>query len=444
MNDTMMEVVVGASNGRSPRRVVRLAMGGREHVDTLDPASGFERGKMLDRAAVALGIERHRLQDVEAAIIKKAHEADTGPRVEFPTWTLAELMAADFDITYHVENVLVAGQPAVLAGAKKVLKTSLLIDLGLSLATGGHFLGYFPVARPARFGLMTGESGMAVIRETAERIAQVAGIDPWGELRFVVTDRIPLLPSLDHLDALGAWIDHHNLEVLGIDPMYMALGDTDAASLFQVGKVLQAVNRVCQDRRVTLAICHHTRMHPTDPYAPGELSDISWAGTQEWCRQWLLLSRREKYEPGTGEHRLWLSTGGSAGHGGCWGVDIDEGTRATPGGRFWQVTVTPATEVRETTKAEQAARREAAQADKRMETLERDKQILYRVLAKYPAGLTVRELRTHAGLNNDRCGQAIASALQAGEVEACQIAKSNRKTPYDGFRLTDGLETPQR
>jgi len=440
MNDGKMTVEVEPSNGRTPRRVIHLMMGDKRHVDTCDLLSGFERTKLLDRAAVALGIERHRLQDVEKAIVEKAQAADTGPRIEFPTWTLAELMAADFPITYHVENVLVAGQPAVLAGAKKVLKTSLLIDLGLSLATGGHFLGYFAVNRPARFGLMTGESGMAVVKETVERIARVAGIDPWGESRFVVTDRVPLLPSLDHLDALGAWIDHHNLEVLGIDPLYMALGDTDAASIFQVGKVLQAVNRVCQDRRVTLAICHHTRMHPTDPYAPGELSDISWAGTQEWCRQWLLLSRREKYEPGTGEHRLWLSTGGSAGHGGCWGVDISEGTRATPGGRFWEVTVTPASEVRQHAKADQATRRETARAEKAQARLESDRKAIVGAMVRLKRSESQRGIREVAGLGHgDPFHRAWASLLADSSIREAGTVRKGKTTATVYEVVTHGV-----
>jgi len=45
-------------NGRSPRRVITLSRGDAQHVDTIDPLSGFERGKMLDRAAARFGVPR--------------------------------------------------------------------------------------------------------------------------------------------------------------------------------------------------------------------------------------------------------------------------------------------------------------------------------------------------------------------------------------------------
>ena len=105
------------------------------------------------------------------------------------------------------------------------------------------------------------------------------------------------------------------LEVLAVDPAYMCLPDVDHANLFQVGEKLRGVSQVCQETGAMLLLAHHNRKTgKADPFAPPELEDIAWAGFQEFARQWLLVGRREPYEPGTGEHRLWLSAGGSAGH----------------------------------------------------------------------------------------------------------------------------------
>jgi hypothetical protein len=60
----------------------------------------------------------------------------------------------------------------------------------------------------------------------------------------------------------------------------------------------------------------------------------------EFVRQWLLLSRRKRYQLGTGEHSLILTGGGNAGQSGKWEVDIKEGQLQNDfSGRTWDVSV---------------------------------------------------------------------------------------------------------
>ena len=66
----------------------------------------------------------------------------------FPYITCNELDMNQFQLEYIIEGVLVKGQPGVIAGPKKSLKTNISIDLALSLGCGGHFLGRYRVARP--------------------------------------------------------------------------------------------------------------------------------------------------------------------------------------------------------------------------------------------------------------------------------------------------------
>jgi replicative DNA helicase len=276
---------------------------------------------------------------------------EDGPQFQFIT--SAEFARATYKREWLIRRVLVRGQPGILGGPKKALKTSIIVDAALSMGTGTAFLGEFVVPRPVRVALLSGESGEATLQETALRVAAAKGIDLeaadvlWGF-------ELPQLSNAIHLAALRDALKGAAVEVLFLDPLYLSLlaggGESgpQASNVYQMGPLLLGVARACLDVGCTPILAHHFRLQRSDHYAEPQLEDLAYSGVQEFARQWVLLGRRSKYEPGTGQHRLWLSVGGSAGHSGLWALNIDEGvTDENFSCRQWQVSVSPAGVARE-------------------------------------------------------------------------------------------------
>ena len=353
--------------------------------------------------------------------------------------TAVELDGGDYNLEYLVEGALVKGQPCIIADGRKSLKTSLIIDMGISLCTGGYFLGKLKVNRPCRVGILSGESGMATIQETSRRICNAAGF----QLSEIVeglafSPDIPVFEDLRYLDALRNFIVKDQLEVIFIDPAFMAMSGADAGNLFIQGKTLRLVNQVCDELGTTFCLVHHTRKPPREaPFGPVELDHIAWSGFPEWARQWLLIGRREPYEVGSGLHKLWLSTGGSAGHNHLWAVDIDEGPFTTGVPRKWDVTVSNPEDARVSAEADREAAKDRARAKGHAARVEDGKRRIIEAMVKFPEGETRRRIRIAAGLSPDRFDRALGALIQDGTIVPLDLQKSNRKTPYDAYKLAD-------
>lgn len=361
--------------------------------------------------------------------------ADTAPQ-EFKTYSMAELDAAEFPMNYLVEGVLVANQPCVIAAGKKSLKTNIACDLTLSLASGSQFLGKFWTPKAVRVAIMTGESGDATTQETMRRIARSK---PWINLadysNAICSFDLPRLGQPQTRRELERFITDNGLKVLIIDPAYLCLelGD-DAGNLFTVGKKLKELTDIGHETGCTIIIIHHNKKSVNDPFAIPELESIAWSGFQEWARQWLLIGRRELYDPErAGSHRLWLNVGGSAGHSGCWAVDIEEGSQRDEGGRRWEVGVQGASSAI----AETIDQRETAKASRLDAKAERqvaaDVEKLLKQYRRKTEGDTAKFYREAAGLSGGRANPANAKLLADGRIEAVTITKNGR--PYEGFRL---------
>ena len=390
------------------------------------------RAYEVDRPFPAKWSDEQIVQKIRYAEPKVERGVKARKQVDFERLSSRELAKADYSLDYLIDNVLVAQQPLIIAGAQKTLKTSIIIDAAISLASGGFFLGKFKVQRACRVAVMTGESGLSTIQETASRICIAAKVWLDEQDNLVWSTSLPRFGDLDHLSALERFLVNDEIEVLAIDPAYLCLPSGDAGNLMAQGELLASVSQLCQQMGVTMILAHHTKKNTgRDPFDYPELADIAWSGFAEFARQWWLVGRRERYEPGTGEHRLWLSIGGSAGHGGLWALDIGEGTNQSPDGRHWAVDVMAASDAQ----SDAEERKDQSKKQQREERRETDAKALVDAMATLPDYQgTKTEIRAATGLNSTRFDPALALVIQRQEVASVEITKANNRV-YPGYKL---------
>jgi hypothetical protein len=325
-------------------------------------------------------------------------------------------------------------QPQIGAGAKKTLKTTLYMDMGISFAAGLPLLGKFKVARSGRVAFMSGESGLATLQETARRICRAKGIELRDVSNLIFSPDLPRIGDARHDVALEQFLVGDEIELAIFDPTYLMMDGEDADNLMKQGAKLRSFSDICQGAGITPVLLNHTKKNIDDSFRPAELEDIAWAGFPEFCRQWFLISRRKPYGPGTGRHELWLNIGGSAGHSSLWGLNIDEGTPKDAGGRRWDVEVVTAADAREQAAEKQQAVKAEEKGKKHNAAVEAAKGRIADALRSIPGNQdTKRNIRERAGMKGVAFDEAFASLLRAGKLSEVEIERTNGRK-YEGFK----------
>ncbi|WP_372717243.1 AAA family ATPase [Novipirellula sp.] len=347
-------------------------------------------------------------------------------------WTSKELDDAKINTTFLVNEVLVAGQHAVIAGASKSMKTSVAIDLALSLGKAERFLRKFWVPQAKRVLFLSAESGESTIQETARRVAESKGFSLCECVNVSWGFWVPKARNSEQLRILEYQIEQSGAEVVVIDPLYQVLDGEDMTNLSMNGAQLQEVVQHCKRWNATAVLVDHVKRSSSNANTlqPLELNDVSGAGKAEFFRQWLLIGRRERFNPDHPLHRLWLTVGGSAGHCGLYALDIDETRDDATGTRQWALAIEQGSEVRAIDAEARAAKQAAKKEDETKARLERNVQKI-RDTFTTSEPWTKRKIRDHAGLSGDSVGPAIARLMQLGELE-----ESKMKTRYPSFQWT--------
>ncbi len=343
----------------------------------------------------------------------------SGRHSRFTTFSVRDLCEAGFEIDWLVEQVIPRGQPGMIVGPEKSGKTSIMLDLAVSLASGTRFLGIAEVKEPVNVLVFSAESGREVIGGKLNAICRGRGIrfeDLQG--KFVLVTDVPQFASDDDLEDLETEIRRHSSEVVVIDPAYFATGGTDPNNLVAQGALLRRVNRICERNGATLVIVHHTRKAGKDEKFRGgsgftELADSSNTGYQQWARWWILIKRAKSYKFDS-VNTTTVNVGGSAGHSSRWAVAIYEGT---PDDREWSCTTVPVQSSEQVREQSDEQSRHDDRVDRVMECI---------VASRKPMNQT--EIAKALRMNNGLAKACIDARLRRGASSLPVVARAKDTT----------------
>lgn len=230
--------------------------------------------------------------------------------------TAASLAAKEIVQEFVVENLMVLGEPMIIGGAAKSLKTTISLDLALSISTGTPFLGndQYQVSKARRVAFISGESGETTLQRNLLAMTSSRGLDPRSLTDLLMGFRLPKLDDPDQVDDLIEQLIEADTHIAIIDPLYRSLRVGDSASnVYSMGERLEFIAEKIHRANITPILCHHFRKQGKSYGEAPELEDLSQSGVAEFGRQFILLKKCKEYLQDS-HHTMWLSYGGSAGH----------------------------------------------------------------------------------------------------------------------------------
>lgn len=363
--------------------------------------------------------------------------------------TSERFFASTYDLQWLVEDVLVRDEPIIIGGPSKTLKTSILIDLVIALASATPFLGRFNVPRVARSAFISGESGRRVIQVNAKQVCLSRGIMNRSELPIHWGFKLPTLTYPEHLDVLRKAIEDNGIEFIALDPFYlMVLGKTvDPKSMFDMGPLLSEVSALCLEAGCTPILAHHFTKNREHAHGLPEMAELAYAGVAQFMRQWILVSPREKFNAEIGKFFLHFVYGGSAGHCGEIALDIEVGklTRERDG-RKWVVTVATPSEERTSKQEQKRAQGERMDAEKAEAKGAQEREDAARMLAAFhatPHGEATKGfLRAALGINAEKADRLLFLLKSDGLIQDALVTIPNgpgRTKQAVGFKVVHPL-----
>jgi hypothetical protein len=190
-----------------------------------------------------------------------------------------------------LEGVWISNTPAIIGGEEKVGKTTILLDLLISIASGTPFLGAIIVALSGPVVGFFAEDDAAEVVRRINAICADRGLDP-DTLPIRLCFSPPNISNDVALSAVARELADHPAVAMVLDPLYLSIGEKgDGANLYAMGSVLRAIGEVCRRAGTALMIAHHWNKGGT---GTGR-QRLSGTGTTQWARSIISVSTSSSF-----------------------------------------------------------------------------------------------------------------------------------------------------
>lgn len=244
---------------------------------------------------------------------------------------------------YIIDEVMFEQGALMIGGQQKSFKTSIGLDLLVSLATLKPFLNSFPVeCDPKSIAIFSAETTEWMMTDYLSTILASKGLKPEDiKTPFTINSNVPNFKmdrsgEMKRNKPFEKYMDKHKPDIVFLDPLYRMFGGVNQADISQMGQALEYVELICKEADAMPIFCHHSRKPNTAngvEFPQMTLNDLSGAGGGAFARQWLLLSHTCEYAQGAA--RLHCNVGASGGLSRNWIIHLET---SEGGRRVWKTT----------------------------------------------------------------------------------------------------------
>jgi len=218
-----------------------------------------------------------------------------------PVVKAAALEASSNRQPWLVEGLWTAAAVGVIGGQPKAGKTTLALDMAVSVASASPCLGTFPVHTPGPVLLYAAEESAATLRARLETIARLRGLDfDQLDVRVIVTNSLRLDRSDDQV-RLEATVMLHRPALLILDPLIrIHMADENASG--DVAALLGYLRTLQRKCGTAIALVHHVRKNISSTTGAG----YSLRGSSDlyaWLDSFLYLKNNRDQLTLSAEHR---------------------------------------------------------------------------------------------------------------------------------------------
>lgn len=239
--------------------------------------------------------------EVSAELPQDDSDPPSESQMPLPVVKAAALEVPSRRQPWLIEGLWTAEAVGVIGGQPKSGKTTLALDMAVSVASASPCLGTFPVHTPGPVLLYAAEESAATLRCRLQTITSLRGLAfEQLDVRVIVTNSLRLDRSDDQA-RLDATITFHRPALLILDPLIrIHMADENASSdIAALLGYLRALQRKCG---TAIALVHHVRKQVSSTTGAG----YSLRGSSDlyaWLDSFLYLRKNRDQLTLSAEHR---------------------------------------------------------------------------------------------------------------------------------------------